>query len=429
MRARARAAIRYAAPDVIPRATTIVRWAFYIFIASFPFEYPDRTIPVETTTLTGAVFLLVSFLQPHVCYRRPPAAFWLFAAYLNVLGIAYIVSGGEFAAEALKSLIIRVQMTLIFLASFNLMRDRDVARRALVTLGLATTVVAVLTLLGVFDVLSSDVGARATMFGQNANRAAKVLGAGMLALLGLSLSGAQPRLGPKPLIFLISGLIGVAIIHGGSRGGLLALAAGLWTLTLAGHGAGTRIRSAVLSFGAIALLLWAAFSTPLMRERLEKAQQGDLAGREEIFPAAWHMFADKPIIGWGPVRNSYELAARINDGVHIRRDTHNIVLEVMTTTGLLGTIPFLAAVGLCFVAAWRGRGGALGMAPFALTVAILVGNMSGNYIALKLTWFVLALGLASDRLAEVVDRAVPKRRRQATRTRTAVPQLAESGPP
>ena len=422
MRARARAVANHASPEVMQRATTIVRWAFYIFVASFAFEYPDRTIPVETTTLTGAVFLLMSFLQPHVCYRRPPTAFWLFAAYLNALGIAYIVNGGEHSAEALKSLILRVQVTMLFLASYNLLRDREIARRALVTLGLACSVIAVLTLLGVADVLTDDGGARATVLGQNANRAAKVLGAGMLAMLGLSLSGARPRLGPRPLIWLLAGLIGAAIIHGGSRGGLLALAAGLWTLTIAGGTVTSKIRSAILSFAAIVLLLWAAFSTPLMRERIERARGGDLAGREEIFPASWELFLDQPLIGWGPTENSYELAARIDDGEHIRRDTHNIVLEVLTTTGLAGTIPFFAAVAMCFLASWRSRDGPLGIVPFAMMVAILAGNMSGNYIALKLTWFVMALGLASGRLADIVDRAVPARlRRRAIREWRAVP--------
>src|SRR5712691_4805654 len=52
-----------------------VRWGFYAFVFSIPLEYPDRTIPVELHTITGALFLVIALLQPSVCFRRPPAAF------------------------------------------------------------------------------------------------------------------------------------------------------------------------------------------------------------------------------------------------------------------------------------------------------------------------------------------------------------------
>ena len=37
----------------------------------------------------------------------------------------------------------------------------------------------------------------------------------------------------------------------------------------------------------------------------------NMSGRENIFPAAWEMFKDKPLIGWGPIDNKYELGTRV----------------------------------------------------------------------------------------------------------------------
>ena len=71
------------------------------------------------------------------------------------------------------------------------------------------------------------------------------------------------------------------------------------------------------------------------------------------------------------------------------------MLEVLSSTGLAGTIPFLAGLGLCCVGAWRARRGRHGMLPFALLLVVLAANMSGNWIASKLLWLVLAYGLAS----------------------------------
>ena len=37
----------------------VLQASLYLLVASIPFEYPERTIPLEIPTLTGAVFLLV----------------------------------------------------------------------------------------------------------------------------------------------------------------------------------------------------------------------------------------------------------------------------------------------------------------------------------------------------------------------------------
>src|SRR5439155_26549292 len=70
---------------------------------------------------------------------------------------------------------------------------------------------------------------------------------------------------------------------------------------------------------------------------------------------------------------------------------------VLSSTGLAGTIPLLAGLGLCCAGAWRARRGSHGILPLALLLVVLAANMSGNWIASKLLWLVLAYGLASMR--------------------------------
>ena len=53
----------------------------------------------------------------------------------------------------------------------------------------------------------------------------------------------------------------------------------------------------------------------------------------------------------------------------------------------------------CVVAAWRGRAGPYGIAPFALLALFLAANVSTNLVAYKPFWWVLALALASGQLA------------------------------
>ena len=41
----------YAPTRATAAVNPVVRWAFYFFILSIPFEMPNRSIPLETTTI------------------------------------------------------------------------------------------------------------------------------------------------------------------------------------------------------------------------------------------------------------------------------------------------------------------------------------------------------------------------------------------
>jgi O-antigen ligase len=109
------------------------------------------------------------------------------------------------------------------------------------------------------------------------------------------------------------------------------------------------------------------------------------------------MFAEKPILGWGPQNNHYELSLREDNRSLIQRDTHNLVLEVLSSTGLVGAFVFCGALWLCCRAAWRARSGRESVLPLALMACVMMGNMSGNWMSSKLLWLTLAYAVASER--------------------------------
>ena len=175
------------------------------------------------------------------------------------------------------------------------------------------------------------------------------------------------------------------------------------------------MRNVVAALVALRVLYWAATNTEVMRNRItETLATGNMAGRERIVPTLWDMFLARPTIGWGPINNKYELASRIPFQHRAKRDTHNIVLEVLTATGVVGALPFFVALGLCVRAAWRVRRGRDGILPLALLAVGLVANMSGNWIAAPLFWLVMAYPVASadplleqDRPLVAPDAAIP----------------------
>jgi O-antigen ligase len=376
----------------------LVRAALYLFVLSIPFEMPHRAIPIEIPTLFGAVFLLATLIQPSVAYRRIPGALVWFVAYLWVFGLSTLVNRTDHTMIVLLQFLGLLQVVIILWTGSNLLRDRQAMRGVLLTFAFACAVRAGMQVLGIAASAQAlwTGGARITVLGQNLNLSAIILSAGFITVLNL-----RPRLVAWP----VAAMIGYAIIQTGSRGGLLCAAVGLLALLWQGRTPWMRVRSVLVGLIALGLLALGAWQSAMLRTRLEAAtQEGSLAGRERIYPAAIEMISEKPLLGWGPTENQYEIGKRIGEAKKDRRDAHNIVLELMSATGILGTIPFLVGLALCIGSAWRARRGAFHMLPFALLATVLMGSLSGTWISSKVLWLAFAIALASGAVVKELER-------------------------
>lgn len=372
----------------------LVRWALYGFAFSLAFDAPDR-LPIEVTTFTASLFLLATLWQPRLCYGRRPTALWWFGAYLCAYWVSYVFGYPTSGVQAAKAFVFYVQGVLIFWACFNLMRYDWITKRILLTIVIASTTLAIMTILGIGKLHETDSG-RAVVFGQDPNLAARTLCVGLLIAVGLAYGRAKRVLRPFLIAWPLAALIGLAMILGGSRGQFVALAVGLWAFSLTGNTFGARVKHTIVAILAIGLFTWGALQSPLMQRRIEQARLGNLAKREDIFPAAWQMFKDRPLTGWGPASQTV-LATRLRlpPAQHLTRGTHNLFLAVLTSTGLLGAIPFMIGLWLCTWAAWKARRGIEGGLPVAQMAALWVANLTINFIVLKMQWVLLAYALAS----------------------------------
>jgi len=256
---------------------------------------------------------------------------------------------------------------------------------------------------------ATDTGARGeriTAFGFPPNSLARILPLGLLALIGLTYGRGRSFFQPVFIAWPAVALVGVALIQTGSRGGLVALGAGLATLILR---SGSWERKLLNAFGVLLVAVFfalASMQSEIMRERFERTvEEGDLARREQIYPAAWEMIRERPLAGWGPIEGTYELGSRLGHPEEETKNPHNLLLYSLVSTGVVGTLPLLAGLALAAYAAWRSRHGAHGVLPLALVAALFVANMSGVWLFNKLYWLVTAYALAS------VNYISPKARR------------------
>ena len=387
----------------------LVRAAFFLFVLSIPFEFPDRDFPVEIPTIAAGLFLLATLLEPRRCYGRVPAALLAFGAYLYAFWLAATLAGRapfstelytpDYWSQVVKLFVQELEAVLVFWAGLNVMRSQQVARTALLVLAVGCLIEAALPLLGVARTARPQWGGgyRVAALGQNPDHNADVLAAGLVALLGLRYGMREQLQRARWLVWPAMGAIIVSLVGTGSRAGFLSLVLGLTVLMVTGARSGWAwVRTAMVMILAIAGLVYTAYSNDLMRRRLDEAMEGRFTRREHLFPTLVQMWRERPVVGWGPVNNKYELGIREDERVRRRRDAHNVVLEVLTATGVVGAIPFFTGLGLCVLGAWRARRGAHGYVPLALCVSLLMANMSGNLIASLLFWLVLAYAAAAQ---------------------------------
>ena len=386
------------APPAASRVHWAIRGAFYVFVLSLPFEYPQRSIPWEVTTITCALFLLAAGFQPWVSFRRFPRALWGFVGYLYAFLVSFVVNGGLYQDNVLKLFILMVQVLLLLWAGYNVMSDDVVFRKAPVMLAVACVARALIQVLGIATVRTAEWGGgvRVSALGQNANQSAVIMTDGLIALIGLGYAMGGRRW--RVLTWPLAGLVGVAVIQNGSRGAIIDLVLGVTMFALGGSGLRARLKNAYPVLVVLGLVIWGAYNSQGMRNRFEEAvSTGYLAGREQIYPEALQMVSERPILGYGPIANQYVLGGRIPQQHYDKRDMHNLYLELLTSTGIVGAVPFMLMLLLGVRNAWRGRRGPAGMLPLALVASGLGANMSGNFLAGPLIWFEFAYAFASDR--------------------------------
>jgi O-antigen ligase len=382
----------------VPEVKWIIRYTFYAFIFSLPFEEAYIAGGTTLPKLFGVALAAVALLQPRLCYKWPPKVLWWFASYLLVFALwtLYLILAPpnvpDFSRAVIQQFTTLAQLLFLFWVSYNLLKHERVFYESLWAFTAASMILAFLQFVGVTSEISAQ--GRVTAFEGNPNGLATVLSLGLLALIGLAYGRESYDWKGRVFFWLGSGVLAVAMVQTGSRGTLLALMLSLGIFFLRGKSLATKLKFGAIALVGIVILGVASYKIEAVRVRWEKTfYDEDLAGRQSIYSEAIGMILERPLIGWGPVNHLWELGPRVGEPY---RDEHNVYLWVLAESGLVGAIPFFAGLWLCWRAAWKGRHGLQGILPLVMLLFLLAASMKGTLYKNKYFWMVLAYASVSS---------------------------------
>jgi O-antigen ligase len=236
------------------------------------------------------------------------------------------------------------------------------------------------------------------------------------AVLAFYLAHIDARPPARALAAAIGVTCVVGVTYTQSRAALITL---MIALVAVGALRGVRLRVLALAVcGAIALgslVLPQSLQdrvgalTGVVTSDAASVQDDSLRGRTSENLAGLHMWADHPLVGVGP--DNFEVhyqaySAQIGiDPRPQRRGAHNLYLESLAETGILGTMVFLGVLWLALAGAWRararlqGRDSLLGEGLLVALGAFLVCALTLHSSYARYEWIFLGLGLVAGRLA------------------------------
>ena len=325
-----------------PRPALPLPWPLRAALVLFFFVVPLETIGHEAETssftiarLAGLLLVGACLLRPRLFLRAPDTLTrWAFALMTAAL-LVTAARGPEHVGYAIGRYATWLQMLVFYHLARPLLAVPALRRRALQAYVAGAAVTAVLLLRGAgLNTAMADKG-RAALGNQDPNVQAAVLGLAALWLLVHLLH--QPLSVRRPgwlvgwPVFLL--LVSASLLTG-SRGGLLALLAGLVAVPFTGGRRGQAMRMVLPALlGLVALVAVAAQNEALVQRLEQSVEQGDTAGRGYLYASSLDLWRHRPLLGWGLGANEAELGGYTNTPL---RDMHSIYLYALTAGGLLG---------------------------------------------------------------------------------------------
>lgn len=392
----------------------VVEYGVYGFIFMLPFSTAGVSI---FSGLAVAAFLARQVITPDFSVMRTNKVFFLILAGFFFFMALSLLNSGPLLGKSLHALFIKWgRFVLILWIIFDVFRTPERVIRVMWVFVASVVLLAITTLsqkfFGVEFLCRRPLSGRGIITGpfKNQNSLAGYLTCVIPAIFMFALSP-----GKRIFLKLLIGALGIVLLFlslwAGSRGGWIALAAGLYfcfSYLYLNFFCRKRFLNLILVFFVVFLpvVVWMAFFF----------QNRSVEERILIYSAGWRMITEEPL--WGKGLGTFmHYAALYTNNLSISY-AHNCYLQIWAESGIFSLIFFLFLLGFVFFKSIR----VLLQAPASLPAFILAGLTSG-FLAISihlfsdthlyslqisfLFWTILGLTYALTRIMEQ-ERAQPQ---------------------
>lgn len=384
----------------------LTRWAFYAWMFALPFDAITPTwLPnalqgfLSIPRMAGLALTLAFLLDPKLWPWRLPRGFSAIAAFFAVYTVSMLRNDFTNFVWVFQ----QFQLVLLLVICYNLFLTGLATRTALFSFVLSSGISAAMMLLGwTTDVYGSGgMSGRESAFGIDPNLYSKMLIVGVVVAIGIGHVRREKGLVVLPLVLPLLWALAlssmIAVADSASRSMTLALVVGLATFVLRKGSFWVRLRNLMLLAVVACVAFWILSHSDVLKQRwIETIETGATSSRGKIAMGAIEMIKDRPFIGFGPSANS-ELSKRLFQGWTVA--SHNMVLEVLIVTGLVGFLPYLGAYVTIGWSAWRARSGVENVLPLAIFMTFFAADMGTGGFPEKLHWTFYAYLLGAGQLA------------------------------
>lgn len=238
--------------------------------------------------------------------------------------------------------------------------------------------------------VNAEVGGRVSIFGDNQNNIGIRMAISSLFLTYLIFKQNKNR---KKLVFLAMLLTYIPLIdlmiNTGSRVSFISLSLGLMMFFLLYRTRAKILKPLILivGVGLIYFIFQAALQTEVLGDRLAgAAEDGDLAGRDRIWSNIIPLIKDNFIYGVG--RNGYIEYMTSNYGRV--SSPHNVILEVLAYTGIIGLSIFLYFLFKAFNSSYVYYRKYKNLVPLIFILPLTGLLLSGQILYTKIAWLIFA---------------------------------------
>lgn len=382
--------------------TDIIAYPFYAFMFSLNFESMDFLglgIDFLMTKITILLLLCMAFLIPDKMFSVKRVKYFLFPIVLFLIlltAISFLHRHGSTVSFIDVPFILNI---LIFIIVLNIGFESDeIIYKGLLSFALGATIIAVLGILNIQ--IEEQLEGRYTVFGSNANELGIRAALSIVIFLFLYFKKGFSTLIEKPVLLILCPLMLHSILSTGSRTAFLVLFTGLLILYKPQKGMSVAAKGVLFyAMMGILVVVWVVF----LRESLvvirlfDTVNSSDLSGRDFLWAKVFLIIVENPLFGVGKTGYAMEISALLNQNKDGIASPHNVFVETLAYTGIVGLsilLLFLFRVIKAIVRTFRKDKNRY---PLAFFMPILATLLSGQLFHPKVYWVLIAVIIVLSR--------------------------------